>query len=50
MYAIYYLFSFLNKVIDLDLNYVILMIPKLGRLFQVFNGVPDQILDTFERI
>jgi len=40
-YAIYYLSSFLNKVIYLGLYYVILLFPRLEGLFQVYNDVSD---------
>jgi hypothetical protein len=41
--SIYYSFSFLKKVIYLDLNYVILVFSRLERLFQVYNDVSNQI-------
>jgi hypothetical protein len=42
--TIYYLSSFLNKVIYLGLHYVILVFPRLWGLFQVYNDVSDHIL------
>jgi hypothetical protein len=47
MCVIYYLSSFLNKVIYLGLKYVIFVFPRLGGLFQVYNDVLDQVLKTF---
>jgi hypothetical protein len=43
-YVIYYLSSFLNKVIYLGLQYVILVFPRLEGLFQVYNDVSDHVL------
>jgi hypothetical protein len=47
MCVIYYLSSFLNKVIYLGVNYVILVFPRFGGLFQVYNDGLDQVLKTF---
>jgi hypothetical protein len=46
-YVIYYLSSFLNKVIYLGLHYVILLFPRLEGLFQVYNDVSDHVLGLF---
>jgi len=45
-----FLSSFLNKVIYLGPNYIILIFPRLGGLFQVYNDVSNQAIDTFETI
>jgi hypothetical protein len=45
--AIYYLSRFLNKIIYLGLHYVILVFPRLGGLFQVYNDISDHVLDFF---
>jgi hypothetical protein len=46
----YYLSSFLNKIIYLGLNYIILVFSRFIGLFQVCNDVSDQVLDIFEII
>ena len=48
--AIYYLSSFLNKVIYLGHQYVILVFPRLRGLFQVYNDVSDHVLGLLEII
>jgi hypothetical protein len=45
--TIFYLSNFLNKVIYLGFNYVILVFSKLEGLFQVYDDVSYQIWRTF---